>query len=297
MTAGQIKQFIDFVRAVVTDSSISFAQAQALISNSDRVGQFKQGFKNLLNRSIRNPSLEIRRLSELAQAVIDQLLKLDPDLDLNPERLRYLVKHPENLKSMLDEAFIFVIPELYLYPIVVDYDIDLEEAIKPFEFSKCSRCYRSYVRPDITPKNFPTLQTGKAKLVVELFSSANIFDDVKKIKKMSATQVLRRLDKIGYRPAELRELLALAVTHPKVMQERQILALGSIWHEMCWDRYHIPFVYERSSDMAKAYGTVDVQRELGLLSEYHKMPSVTYFFVQGGKAQYSRDMLFAAIRK
>jgi hypothetical protein len=39
------------------------------------------------------------------------------------------------------------------------------------------------------------------------------------------------MDKAGYRPATLAELLALGEAHPELQKEFPIVALGSIWHD------------------------------------------------------------------
>jgi len=110
-----------------------------------------------------------------------------------------------------------------LYPIVVDYGMKVEEAVKLGNYD--------WVLSDITQENFPTQKKGKTELVVELIR----FDHC-----ISTDQALKELDRMGYRPAELMELLAFGEKYPEVQREFSIAALGSVWQNPDGDR-RVPF--------------------------------------------------------
>lgn len=97
------------------------------------------------------------------------------------------------------------------YPVSVDYDVSIEDAVKLGRYYWAS----SY----ITSKHFPTKRTGKADVVVEL---------IRLDRSVEADEVLRELDKEGYRPAELHELLAFGEKYSDdIPMEFPVIALGS----------------------------------------------------------------------
>jgi len=99
-----------------------------------------------------------------------------------------------------------------IYPISVDYERSVEDG------RKAGRYYWS--NPDITSRNFPTKRNGKAEVAVELIHFNRI---------VSTDEALCELDRIGYRPAELHELLAFGEKYPEVQREFPVVALGSVW--------------------------------------------------------------------
>lgn len=103
-------------------------------------------------------------------------------------------------------------PELYV--VTVDYKMSVEEAV--------GRGNYNWADPDITSKNFPMEQKGKVKLTVELISLCH---------RVSTEEALKELDQMGYRPAELLELLALGAQYPN-LQTGPIVALGSVWQDL-----------------------------------------------------------------
>ena len=98
------------------------------------------------------------------------------------------------------------------YPISVDYERSVEDGVKAGLYD--------YTNPNITSINFKTKRKGKADLVVEL---------VRFNTRISTDYALRELDRMGYRPVELRELLAFGEKYPDVQRKFPILALGSVW--------------------------------------------------------------------
>ncbi|PIT95094.1 hypothetical protein COT98_01065 [Candidatus Falkowbacteria bacterium CG10_big_fil_rev_8_21_14_0_10_39_9] len=49
-------------------------------------------------------------------------------------------------------------------------------------------------------------------------------------REISSEDAISEMDKKGYRPATLMELLALGAAHPELQREFLVIALGSIWH-------------------------------------------------------------------
>jgi hypothetical protein len=98
------------------------------------------------------------------------------------------------------------------YHIFVDYGRSVEDGVKAGRYGR--------VDFDITSRNFPTKRKGTAKIEVELIH----FN-----RRISTDEALRKLDRMGYRPAELRELLAFGEKYPEVQREFPVVALGSVW--------------------------------------------------------------------
>lgn len=95
-----------------------------------------------------------------------------------------------------------------MYPIIVDYEKPLENLFKRGRYL--------FPEDDITSKNFPQKKKGKVEVCVELIS----FE-----KQLSKTGVTKELNRRGYRPADIWELLTLGAKYRKVSSA---IALGSI---------------------------------------------------------------------
>lgn len=106
----------------------------------------------------------------------------------------------------------------------VNYGARIENAVELGRYDE--------VDEDITAENFRTRRTWKTNVLVEL-ARFNRF--------ISTEDVLKWLDKMCFRPAELHELLALCQTLPGAGDELLIVALGSIWQArvgcVCFQRH------------------------------------------------------------
>lgn len=80
-----------------------------------------------------------------------------------------------------------------------------------------------WVNPDITPNRFPTNQTEKNAILKAELIHFNKF--------LENDDVIKKLGKMGYRPAEFRELLAFGQKYPKVQNNFPVAAIGTIWHD------------------------------------------------------------------
>jgi len=114
------------------------------------------------------------------------------------------------------------------YPVTVNYDLSVEEAID-------AGAYQA-VNASITSKNFPSSQKGQADLEITLVR----FDE-----RMSSETVLRQLDEESLRAAELPELLAFGAKYPDVQRKFSVVALGSVWKDRKGSR-NVPCLYAAS---------------------------------------------------
>lgn len=137
----------------------------------------------------------------------------------------------ESLACILREAFTpNGKPAGNSYPLFVNYDFPVGDAVKLGNYN--------WVNSDITSKNFPTTRTGKAEVVVKLIHFNRY---------ISTNKALRELDRMGYRPAELHELIAFGAKYPDVQREFPIVALGSVWRGRFGYRY-VPSLFGSGSE-------------------------------------------------
>jgi hypothetical protein len=98
-----------------------------------------------------------------------------------------------------------------VFCVQVNYDLQLEVAIKDSEYTCKS--------DGIIDNKFPSKRSGSAKIDIRLVHFG---------KNISSKDVLKKIDKMGLRPAEFLELLALGAKHPNEQGEYPIVALGSV---------------------------------------------------------------------
>jgi hypothetical protein len=114
------------------------------------------------------------------------------------------------------------------FPVVVNYDLSVEEAIKAGDYQA--------VNADITSKNFSWSRSGTANLEISLVR----FDH-----RMSSEDVVRELDEEGLRAAELPEFLAFGAAYPDVQRKFSVIGLGSVWRDRRGYR-NVPCLYTAS---------------------------------------------------
>jgi|AntRauTorcE11897_2_1112592.scaffolds.fasta_scaffold16261_3 hypothetical protein len=84
---------------------------------------------------------------------------------------------------------------------------------------------------DITEKHFPLpaeLIGKKVEISTKLYYCS---------KNISSKNAIAEMDKDGYRPATLAELLVLGETNPELQRQAPIIALGSVWQSASGSRY------------------------------------------------------------
>lgn len=95
--------------------------------------------------------------------------------------------------------------------IVVDYSLSLEQMIAAGKYD--------WSNSDITAKRFPLKGSGKVELEPKLFYFG---------RDMSSDNVIAEMDKEGFRPCTIEELLAIGEQHPELQRKFPLVALGSV---------------------------------------------------------------------
>lgn len=132
----------------------------------------------------------------------------------------------------------------------VNYDLRLEAAVKAGKYD--------WVDGYISDKHFPSKRSGLAEIGIQLVH----FNKV-----MSSKDILKELDEMGLRPAELSELLAFGAKYPDEQRKYPIVALGSVWHGW-YDCQYVPCLErcggKRGLDSRFAYGWNECNRFLAV---------------------------------
>jgi hypothetical protein len=113
------------------------------------------------------------------------------------------------------------------YSIMVDYDRSIEKYMGSL---KRGFAPGGDYDPDFTSENFPTQRTGRAPVVIELLRIRPLH------RLMKTDEVEAAIKEMGFRPIELRELLALHESYPEVVRQTDVVALGS----RCCDGLTVP---------------------------------------------------------
>ncbi|MBI2042381.1 MAG: hypothetical protein HYT21_01330 [Candidatus Nealsonbacteria bacterium] len=161
---------------------------------------------------------------QLAGAVLRSL----PD-DLDANVAQRLIKNQWLLRSILREALTpksgsSNIDPINIYPIAVDYDRSIEDEVRVGRYDWFSQ--------DITSEHFPTAQSGKTEVQVELIPIERY---------TSFNEAIGGLNGMGYRPANLHELLAFGRRYRGVQRDFQIFA-DSVWQSWNGTRY-VAYLY------------------------------------------------------
>ena len=111
--------------------------------------------------------------------------------------------------------------------LTVDYTKTVEQAITDGNYD--------WKNDDIIVKNFPISPEMIGKKVEVTTKLFHFNCDI------SSNDVISEMDKGGYRPATLMELLALGTLFPELQRQFPIVALGSAWRDVDNLRY-VPFL-------------------------------------------------------
>lgn len=149
---------------------------------------------------------------EIWKALVNAVL----DLGGSDDDLRRIQTDKE-LRRKLAELIVGATRKVFR--LVVNYDESVETLVKRGKYD--------WTNDSITSKNFPTKRTGTSEVVVEL---------VYLNRAVSTDEALAELDRMGFRPAELKELLVLGAEQPELQREFPIVALGSVWQYPDGDR-------------------------------------------------------------
>ena len=156
---------------------------------------------------------------QVADEVLGKIARQQHDLF---RRVREGTLNPESvsrgLQNLIEGRFTNDIDNTYL--VTVNYDLSVKDAVKAGKYD--------WTKDDITTKHFPSKRVGIAeqKIILVHFNR-----DIK------VDEAIRELDKMGFRPAELPELLALGAKYPDIQRDFPVIALGSVWRNPDGDRY------------------------------------------------------------
>ncbi|PIR57314.1 MAG: hypothetical protein COU72_01585, partial [Parcubacteria group bacterium CG10_big_fil_rev_8_21_14_0_10_41_35] len=145
------------------------------------------------------------------KALVDEVLSLGGNdesvrLILTDKKIRHQIA-----KLLVDTSKVFG----QIYSVVVDYGMSL--------FNMISVGNYDYVNSNITAEHFPTTSEGvvKTKEVVLFHFNRDISSEV----------VIAEMNKAGYQPANIAELLALGAQKPELQLGFPIVGLGSVWRD------------------------------------------------------------------
>ena len=101
------------------------------------------------------------------------------------------------------------------FRLVVNYNQSLADMVSTGKYD--------WVNSDITEKHFPNTRRGKEEVSLHL---------VHFNRNIGSEDALRELDKMGFRPATIEELLAFGAQNPEEQRKYPIVALGSVWRHL-----------------------------------------------------------------
>lgn len=102
------------------------------------------------------------------------------------------------------------------FKIMVDYGKTLAEMVAAGKYD--------WVDSDITAEHFPVQGEGKKEKEVAFFHFNRT---------ITSDQVISEMDKAGYRPATIEELLVIGASQPELQRQFPIVAIGSVLRLSC----------------------------------------------------------------
>lgn len=147
-------------------------------------------------------------------SLVEKIIAVLRERGITDEDIHAMVKEEgKELVDKIADAIAGAVKQIRrTYAILVDFGMSIEELLKLGKYD--------WSNSDITSEHFPTKHVGKVETKVEFLH----FD-----RNISSDEVLKEMDKMGYRPAEAHELLAFGEKYPDVQREFPIAALGSVW--------------------------------------------------------------------
>jgi len=169
--------------------------------------------------------MSVKQFREFASLVMRSL----PD-NLSPDIIQQWIDNQNTLKVFLRKMLIDgPIPRfIYIYNVTVDYSMSIEELIKEGRYDR--------ICGSINSQNFPTKKRGKKEESIELVNFRNVdfrgFVSTVFGRSISTKDVLKELDRMGYKPADIYQLLALGAKYPDLQRNFQIIALNSVCYNV-----------------------------------------------------------------
>lgn len=145
------------------------------------------------------------KFRELAAAVVTAL----PD-DLPDDLIGQWCSHPVALAAAI-RAALASSADLPVYSVTINYGRSVEALL--FRDGRYD-----YVNSEITNSNFPTSAVGSQNLYVDVMA----FN-----RRINSEEVVEELDRLGFRPATIHELLTFGAQYPDFQDDYNLVALGS----------------------------------------------------------------------
>lgn len=117
-------------------------------------------------------------------------------------------------RFLADEHKVVEAIAITTYRLIVDYTQNLSDMVKRGKYD--------WVNGDITEKNFPCAKSGSENVSVEILHLKRHFN-----LGISSNAAVAEMDRLGYRPATIEELLAFGAANPEIQRQFPIVALGS----------------------------------------------------------------------
>lgn len=157
---------------------------------------------------------------EITKAIVNEVL----DLGGTDEDLRKVLKD-KNLCRKIAELLVQSKSAIVAtFHVVVDYSKSLQEMVS-------EGCY-DWVNNEITPEHFSVEGDGQQEKDIVLFHFGRY---------ISSEDAIVEMEKEGYRPARIEDLLALGASQPEIQKQFPIVALGSVWRHPDGHR-HVSFL-------------------------------------------------------
>ena len=155
---------------------------------------------------------------EIFKAIADAVLGLGgTDQDLR----RILTD--KGLRKKIAEIVVSEVRQTFR--VLVDYSKSLAEMIQAGNYD--------WKNNDITQDHFPTKGNGQQEVEVVLFHFG---------RNISSDDAIAEMERAGYRPARIEELLALGASQPELQKQYPIVGLGSVWRDPSGLR-RVPYLF------------------------------------------------------
>jgi len=160
----------------------------------------------------------------LAMSIVTNLVSKVKKAGGTDEDIHRLVR-PDGEEILDKVADLIVTVKRQVFKVVVDYAKSLEEMIEVGKYDN--------VNSDITSDHFPVTGTGQKEKEITLFHfNRSIFSN----------DAIAEMEKAGYHPALVEELLSLGAAYKELQKQFPIVALGSVWRYPDGSR-HVPSLF------------------------------------------------------
>ncbi len=119
--------------------------------------------------------------------------------------------HRDDIREILGLERLVPKPTITSHTVTIDYSQSTEEMVLAGRYDSSNK--------NINSQNFPVRGEGKKQIEVFEIHFGRTMD--------SSEEVIAEMDKLGYKPAELPELLSFGKEKPELQRDHPIIALGS----------------------------------------------------------------------